>query len=197
MFSTARNTIKKNKRLVISSILTILALLMIISEDGFLSIFSPIPHSGCGASIYKHPRESGLHLFTYNFYRTTGYRIVTRRYWVGNTLHIKVVGIKPPTGVVGLALTPARDQISLEGVEDGSFQVVLFWSVGLLNVKVESYKLVKDEGNLSIDRIESTVTTVFLANILYLIPWLLLCIGLLYVLIYLLRTIYRKLPCQM
>ena len=194
MFSTVRRVIKKNKGLVVSSILIILALIIIVSESGLLSFFLPIPHSGCTASIYAHPGEDDyLILYTNRMYPNLVYRIETRRYWIGNTLYVKMVGIEPPAGAVLPAFGPAFGQISLEGVADGSYQVVLFWSVGPLNIKVESYKLLKYEGNLSIDRIESTVTTVLLADILYFTPWLLLCIGLLSVLICLLRRIHRKL----
>jgi hypothetical protein len=193
LFSKTIKIIKKNKGLVISSIFTILVLLVIVSEDGFLSIFSPIPRSGYEVSIYKPEEgESLIRLSTYFIYPTGGYRIVLKKYWIGNVLYIKMVGIKRPTGGVIPVVCPAEGRVDLEGVADGSYQVIFFWSEGLLNVKVESYKLVKSEGTLSIERIESNATTVFLANMLYLTPWLLLCLGLLFVLIFLFRIIYRK-----
>lgn len=192
-FNKTIKIIKRNKGLVISSIFTILVLLVIVSEDGFLSLSSPIPRSGYEVSIYTpEDGEPFLRLSTYRYYPNTGYSIVTRKYWTGNVLYVKMVGVKRTTEGALLVIHPAQGRVGLEGIPDGSYQVIFFWIEGLLNVKVESYKLVKSEGNLSIERIESNATTVFLANMLYLTPWLLLCLGLLFALIFLFRIIYRK-----
>lgn len=106
-----------------------------------------------------------------------------------------MLGVKQPTGFVFPAIGPAEAIMDLDSIfpAEGSYQMVLFWNVEFLNVKVESYEIQKAEGECSINQIESTAETVLLANILYLTPWLLLCIGSLGVLLNLFSMAYRKL----